>query len=220
METAVTTVLMDQRAAHPATLPVRRRAALRALLATIKAYDAYTGGHSERVANYGGTIAEQLALDPGEVDVIRKAGYVHDIGKICLPEWLLNKPGPLNKDEVNLFKRHPVMGANILSGRRGMDAVVPAVLHHHERWDGAGYPAGLSGEAIPLAARIVFVADAYDAMTSNRPYGRVLNPHEAMKELERCGGAEFDPTVVSALVMAEAAGSLGHETGGIEKLLA
>jgi putative nucleotidyltransferase with HDIG domain len=216
----LSTVLIDQRASRPATRPVRRRVALRALLATIKAYDAYTGGHSERVAHYGGTIAEQLALDPEDVDVVRKAGYVHDIGKICLPEWVLNKPGPLNKDELDLVKRHTVMGANILSGRPGMDAVVPAVLHHHERWDGAGYPAGLSGEDIPLAARIVFVADAYDAMTSNRPYGRVMTQDEAMKELQRSGGAEFDPGVVNALVMAGASEALGNETGGIEKLLA
>jgi putative nucleotidyltransferase with HDIG domain len=219
METDSRTVLIDQRAPRTATRPVRRRAALRALLATIKAYDAYTGGHSERVAHYAGTIAERLGLDIAHVDVIRKAGYVHDIGKICLPEWVLNKPGPLNKEERELIRRHPGMGANILSGRRGMDEIVPAVLHHHERWDGAGYPAGLAGEDIPREARIVFVADAYDAMTSNRPYGRVLTSDEAAEELERCAGAEFDPRVVEALVTARASGAFTHEIGNIQKLL-
>jgi putative nucleotidyltransferase with HDIG domain len=214
------TILIDQRATRPATRPVRRRAALKALLATIKAYDAYTGGHSERVARYAGIIAASLGLDGDRTDVIRKAGYVHDIGKICLPEWILNKPGPLNEEERELIMKHPAMGASILSGRRGMDDVVPAVLHHHERWDGAGYPTGLAGDDIPLEARIVFVADAYDAMTSNRPYGRVLTPDEAAVELERCSEAEFDPQIVDALLLAGGTDSLDDAPAGIEKLLA
>jgi putative nucleotidyltransferase with HDIG domain len=216
----LSTVFVDQRAPRATTRPRRPRAALRALLATIKAYDAYTGGHSERVAHYAGAIAERLGLDHEFVDVVRKSGYVHDIGKICLPEWVLNKPGPLSSEERELVKKHPAMGAKILSGRRGMDAVVPAVLHHHERWDGGGYPSGLTGEAIPLEARIVFVSDAFDAMTSNRPYGRVLTPAEAVVELERCSGADFDPTVVEALTGAWAEGALDHWTGNVHKLLA
>jgi putative nucleotidyltransferase with HDIG domain len=214
------TILIEQRNFRSATRPVRRRAALKALLATIKAYDAYTGGHSERVAGYAGILATRLGLDSETTDVIRKAGYVHDIGKICLPEWVLNKPGPLNEEERELIKKHPAMGASILSGRRGMDGVVPAVLHHHERWDGDGYPTGLAGDDIPLEARIVFVADAYDAMTSNRPYGRVLTPEEAVVELERCSEAEFDPEVVNALLAAASADALGDAPGGIERLLA
>jgi putative nucleotidyltransferase with HDIG domain len=216
----LSTVVLDTRATRAATRPRRPRAALKALLATIKAYDAYTGGHSERVAHYAGTIAERLGLDAELVDLARKAGYVHDIGKICLPEWVLNKLGPLSDDERELVKRHPEMGAKILTGRRGMDAVVPAVLHHHERWDGTGYPHGLAGEAIPLGARIVFVADAFDAMTSNRPYGRVLSHDEAVAELERCARADFDPEVVAAMVSAKTLGSLDHTDGNVSKLLA
>jgi putative nucleotidyltransferase with HDIG domain len=216
----LSTVVVEQRVPRTTTRPRRPRAALKALLATIKAYDAYTGGHSERVAHYGGAIAERLGVDHEQVDVVRKAGYVHDIGKICLPEWILHKPGPLTNEESELVKKHPAMGARILSGRRGMDDVVPAVLHHHERWDGAGYPNGLSGEDIPLNARIIFASDAFDAMTSNRPYGRVLTTEEAVVELERWSGADFDPTVVAALVEAIAAGDLDHWKVDIHKLLA
>jgi putative nucleotidyltransferase with HDIG domain len=216
----LSTVVTGERAPRTTARPRRPRAASRALLATIKAYDAYTGGHSERVAHYAGAIGERLGLDLDHVDIVRKAGYVHDIGKICLPERILNKPGPLSADERELIQKHPAMGARILTGRRGMEAVVPAVLHHHERWDGAGYPSGLSGEAIPLNARIVFVSDAFDAMTSNRPYGRVLTTDEAVRELQRYSGSDFDPAVVNALVEARERGDLDSWTHNIQDLLA
>ena len=215
----MTTAVIDQRRTRVAVRPRRTRAAMRALLTTIRAYDAYTGGHSERVAHYSGTVAARLGLGSDRIEIAQKAGYVHDIGKICLPEWVLSKPGPLNAEERALIKRHPAMGARIISGRPAMETVVPAVLHHHERWDGKGYPDGLVGEAIPLEARLVFVADAFDAMTSNRPYGRVLTPEEAVVELERCAGADFDPTVVAALIEARTAGALEEPQLDINRLL-
>jgi putative nucleotidyltransferase with HDIG domain len=216
----LSSILVDHRVTRAPTRARRPRAALRALLATIRAYDAYTGGHSERVAHYAGAIAAEMGLEEELADTVRKAGYVHDIGKICLPEWILNKPGPLSNDERKLVMKHPEMGAKILTGRRGMDSVVPAVLHHHERWDGDGYPSGLAAEDIPLEARIVFVSDAFDAMTSNRPYGRVLSIEEAVVELRRCAGSDFDPNVVDALMRARGVGNFDDTKDSIERLLA
>jgi len=159
--------------------------------------DRYTAGHSDRVTEYGGLVAERLGLPPGETEFVRQSGLMHDIGKIgCRTN--LNKPGKLTQEEYEIFKAHPVYGKDILDPITFLQPLIPGVHLHHERWDGQGYPLGLRGEKIPLQARILAVADTYDAMTSDRAYRRAL-PHEvAMAELERCVGSQFDPMCVES----------------------
>ncbi|MBW8742595.1 MAG: HD domain-containing protein, partial [Acidobacteria bacterium] len=125
----------------------------------------------------------------------RLAGSLHDLGKLAIPEEILRKPGQLADSERLVLERHPQIGFRMLDSL-GVDPVADIVLHHHERWDGAGYPDGLRGDAIPLGARIIFVADAYDAMTSDRVYRARLSRDEALAELERCSGTQFDPAIV------------------------
>jgi diguanylate cyclase (GGDEF)-like protein len=160
--------------------------------------DAYTGSHSERVAELSARIADRLGLSREEVEFTRLAASLHDLGKLAIPEDILRKPGPLTDAERLVLERHPQIGFRMLE-TLGVSPVADSVLHHHERWDGAGYPDGLPEHKIPLGARIIFVADAYDAMTSDRVYRNRLSPLEAMAELERCAGTQFDPGVVEAL---------------------
>ena len=173
-------------------------AVLGSLVAAVNDHDAYTGGHSYRTADYASGIARSLGYSPAEVKVIRQAALVHDIGKIGIPNRILSKDYELTDDERDLLRLHPVMGANILARMPGTARLIPIVLHHHERWDGRGYPDGLSGTRIPVESRIILVADAYDAMTTERPYGRVLDPDEAMDEISRFTGTQFDPLMVDA----------------------
>jgi HD-GYP domain-containing protein (c-di-GMP phosphodiesterase class II) len=133
------------------------------------------------------------------IELTRLAASLHDLGKLAIPEEILRKPGPLTGPERLVLERHPQIGHRMLESL-GVDPVADWVLHHHERWDGAGYPDGLAGEAIPLGARIIFVADAFDAMTSDRVYQSRLSTEEALAELERCAGTQFDPELVAALV--------------------
>ena len=175
---------------------------LEVLLTTIDDYDAYTGGHSERVARYAAQIGRLLGLSYATVELIRRAAFVHDIGKILIPDSIVNKPGKLTDEERDIVRLHPELGARMLARRPVMRALAPIVLHHHERWDGDGYPDGLAGIGIPIESRVIFVADAFDAMTSERPYGRVLSYKEAGAELSRCAGADFDPQVVRAMRLA------------------
>jgi putative nucleotidyltransferase with HDIG domain len=182
--------------------PQDKKRVLEVLLATIDDYDAYTGGHSHRVARYASHLARLLGLSYPTVELVRQAAFVHDIGKIFIPDWIVQKNGPLNDEERSIIEMHPELGARMLERRPAMRALAPVVLHHHERWDGGGYPDGLAGSAIPVESRIIFVADAFDAMTSARPYGRVLTPQEAGAELRRCAGKDFDPQVVRAMRLA------------------
>jgi diguanylate cyclase (GGDEF)-like protein len=175
----------------------RFRAGL-ALANVVDARDSFARGHAERVAAIAARIARRLGLSDDEVELARLAGQLHDLGKVAVPEQILRKPGPLDAVEREAVERHPQIGYRMLE-QMGADAVALWVLHHHERWDGAGYPKGLAGEEIPLGARIVFVADAYDAMVSERPYGTRLRPGEALAELERHAGVQFDPRIVAAL---------------------
>ncbi|HWH06526.1 MAG TPA: diguanylate cyclase [Gaiellaceae bacterium] len=168
------------------------------LARAVDARDAYTGSHSERVADLAARLAGRLGLDREQVELTRLAGSLHDLGKLAIPEEILRKPGPLSETERLVLERHPQIGFRMLESL-GVDPVADWVLHHHERWDGTGYPDGLPGDDIPLGARIIFVADAYDAMTSDRVYRDRLSDDEAIEELERCGGTQFDPTVVAAL---------------------
>jgi putative nucleotidyltransferase with HDIG domain len=173
--------------------------ALDRLVAAVSGHDDYTGGHSCRVADYVSGLASLLGMSAVETALVRRAALVHDIGKIAVPDHILRKRGPLTDDELELVKLHPVIGAGMLSRIAGMEALVPIVLHHHERWDGLGYPQGLSGVDIPIASRMIFVADAYDAMTSRRPYGPTLTPEDALAELRRSAGQQFDPLMVDKM---------------------
>jgi diguanylate cyclase (GGDEF)-like protein/putative nucleotidyltransferase with HDIG domain len=167
------------------------------LARAVDARDVYTGSHSSRVAELAAQIAERLGLPPEEIELTRLAGSLHDLGKLAIPEEILRKPGPLTDAERLVLERHPQIGYRMLESL-GVDPVASWVLHHHERWDGTGYPDGLPGEEIPLGARIIFVADAYDAMTSDRVYRSRLTEEDALLELERCADSQFDPAVVHA----------------------
>jgi response regulator RpfG family c-di-GMP phosphodiesterase len=170
------------------------RQTIEGLARAIDKMDRYTAGHSERVATYATYLAVRLGLPPDTVEVVRQSALMHDIGKIgCAMN--LNKPGKLTQDEYEVFKRHPAYGKDILDPIRFLHPLVPGVHLHHERWDGRGYPLGLRGQGVPLIARIIAVADTYDAMTSDRAYRRAL-PHEvALGEIDRCSGSQFDPEV-------------------------
>jgi diguanylate cyclase (GGDEF)-like protein len=184
-----------RRLAHGPDRAARFRAAA-SLAKAVDARDTYTGSHSTRVAELGAWIAARLGLDAEQIELTRLAGSLHDLGKLAIPEEILRKPGPLTPPERLVVERHSQIGYRMLESLE-VDPVADWVLHHHERWDGTGYPNGLAGEEIPLGARIIFVADAYDAMTSDRAYRGRLTPQEAVAELERCAGTQFDPEIVS-----------------------
>ena len=166
------------------------------LAKAIDKMDRYTSGHSDRVAIYATFLAVELGLSPRDVEVVRQSALMHDIGKIgCVLN--LNKPGKLTNDEYEVFKKHPVYGRDILDPIKFLHPLIPGVHLHHERWDGRGYPLKLKGDEIPIIARIIAVADTYDAMTSDRSYRRAL-PHEvAITEIERCSSTQFDPDVAA-----------------------
>jgi diguanylate cyclase (GGDEF)-like protein len=172
---------------------------VQALASAVDARHPTTVGHAEGVARVAAAIAAQLGLEPSRVEDLRVAGLLHDVGKIGVSEEILVKEGPLTPSEWEEIRRHPEMGHRMLSGSR-LDVLRPWVLHHHERLDGTGYPQGLAGEEIPYEARILAVADAYDAMVHDRPYRSAISREEALAELERCAGTQFDPDVVTALV--------------------
>ena len=173
--------------------------AIRALAATLDARDPYTAGHSERVSALSVLIGRQMGLDAAELDVLRLGALLHDIGKIGLSDAILRKPGPLTAEEYDQLKRHPGQGARILRQVPFLAPHIPIVELHHERPDGRGYPFGLHADEIPIAARIVHVADAFDAITSARAYRPARGTTEAIAELRRCSGTEFDPRSVEAL---------------------
>lgn len=166
------------------------------LAKAIDKMDRYTAGHSERVAIYATFLAERIGLPKEEVEIVRQSALMHDIGKIgCVLN--LNKTGKLSQEEYEIFKKHPGYGKDILDPIKFLHPLIPGVYLHHERWDGRGYPLGLEGDNIPLIARIIAVADTYDAMTSDRAYRRAL-PHEvAVAEIERCARTQFDPDLAN-----------------------
>jgi diguanylate cyclase (GGDEF)-like protein/putative nucleotidyltransferase with HDIG domain len=176
-----------------------RLKAAASLAHAVDARDAYTGRHSYVVAQLSARVASLLGLDAEEVELVRLAGSLHDLGKLAIPEEILRKPGPLSDAELLVLRRHPQIGFRMLRSL-GVEPVSTWVLHHHERWDGRGYPHGLGGEDIPLGSRILFVADAYDAMTSDRIYQEHVAHEDAVAELERCAGTQFDPQVVAVFV--------------------
>jgi putative nucleotidyltransferase with HDIG domain len=174
--------------------------AVESLNATVDAKDPYTAGHSQRVQRIAIALGEELGLGREQLEILRFAGLFHDIGKIGVPDAILTKPDRLTELEFEIVKRHPDDGARIVGRLHQLDAVVPAVLHHHERWDGKGYPHGLHGDGIPLEAAIVGLADAVDAMTTDRPYSAARSLEEATDEVVRNRGTQFAPAVVDAFV--------------------
>ena len=168
----------------------------------LEAKDAYTRGHSERVGAWSRRTAALLGLPSPEAEMVGQAGLLHDIGKIGVPEAVLRKRAGLEPDEWVLMRQHPVTGAQIVAPFEFFAAGALVIRHHHERWDGSGYPDGLAGDAIPLGARIVAVADVYDALTSDRPYRKALGPGAALEHLAAAAGRTLDADAVAAFVEA------------------
>ena len=173
---------------------------LAALCAAIEARDPYTRGHSTRTAELAVALAERLQWSPAQLGALRLGGLLHDIGKLVVSEQVLRKAGPLEPIELDAIRRHPVAGAQLLEPIRDARPALPCVLFHHERWDGNGYPLGRAGDEIPLEARVLAVADAFDAMTTPRPYRRALSPSDALAEILRCAGTQFDPQLALMFV--------------------
>jgi hypothetical protein len=183
-----------ERAAHQATI--------RALVQAVDIKDRYTRGHSERVGHASVMIARELGMERERLEVLRFAGILHDVGKLGVPTRVLRKDGPLTAEERRVIELHPEYGHEMVHGIGFLGEARGAILHHHERLDGSGYPYGLAGAQIPEFARVVAVADAFDAMTSTRSYRRARPVESAVRELERCAGTQFDPAMVSAFVRA------------------
>ena len=174
----------------------------------IEKRDPYTGGHTQRVTLYSSAIAKYLQLNPMERKWLKIASVLHDIGKIGIEDQILRKPNRLSSEEFNIIKRHSDMGAEIIEHIRQLREIVPGVKYHHEMMNGKGYPDGLKGESIPLLAKIVAVADTYDAMTTNRPYRKALEKEAAIEELKKCSGTQFDSQVVEAFIEAHQKGEV------------
>ncbi|MDY0340168.1 MAG: HD-GYP domain-containing protein [Coriobacteriia bacterium] len=170
---------------------------VRSLVTAIEAKDPYTKGHSERVADYSRKVAERMGMSHADVDLLERAALLHDIGKIGISLDTLVSPDELTPEELSAIRQHPALGSNLVADVEFLNDIVGIVRHHHERYDGAGYPDGLAGERIPLLARILAVADSYDAMTSNRAYRPRLSRTEAREELHRVAGSQLDSEIVS-----------------------
>ncbi|MBT0665540.1 HD-GYP domain-containing protein [Geobacter pelophilus] len=173
---------------------------IQSMAAAIDTNSTYSNGHSARVAGFAVKIGRAMGLCQDELDTLERAALLHDIGSIYIPDHVWRKEGPLTVEEQSLVRQHPVLGAEILDSVTSLKQESQAILHHHERYDGTGYPYGLKGLAIPLESRILAVADAFDAMTSERPYRSVLNMRDALEELYSNAGNQFDPRVVEGFL--------------------
>jgi HD-GYP domain-containing protein (c-di-GMP phosphodiesterase class II)/CHASE2 domain-containing sensor protein len=191
----------------------------RALAKAVDFRDRYTRGHSERVAHLSVGIAGELGLNKDEIEIVQRAAILHDLGKIGVSDIVLRKPGRLTAEEFALIRTHAAKGYDILSATPSFEALLPGIRHHHERYDGMGYPDGLAGKDIPLLARIIAAADAFDAMTSDRPYRRALPMARARKELIAGAGTQFEPVVVQALLKYLAKRKLAREAGAVPPAL-
>ncbi|RLE36630.1 MAG: hypothetical protein DRJ61_00415 [Acidobacteria bacterium] len=181
---------------------------IRTLAAAIDAKDPYTRGHSERVSSYSLAIARHLGLGSDEVFRVRIAAILHDVGKLGIREGILNKPGGLTEEEFAIMKQHPEIGSQIMAPIRALKDILPGIRNHHETWDGRGYPDGLSGEEIPLVARIIGAADTFDAMTTTRPYQKAATLDFVLEKMREMSGNRFAPPVVKALLAAVEAGDI------------
>lgn len=181
---------------------------IKAITNSIEARDPYTRGHSERVALYAKIIAGELNWDEDQMELIDWGGMLHDVGKIGIPDSILNKPGKLSGDEFDYIKMHPLIGAHIVRGISFLESSIPYILEHHERFDGRGYSRGLAGEDISLKGRVLAVADAFDAMTSDRPYRKALKLEDAFDEIVKNRGTQFDPQMVDAFEQAFLSGRI------------
>jgi putative nucleotidyltransferase with HDIG domain len=179
------------------------------LTRAIEARDPYTRGHSSRVTDMAEAVARALGWSEERIASLRVGGPLHDIGKLAVSDEVLCKEGRLDDDELAQIREHPKIGAKLLLRVTALREAIPYVLYHHERWDGTGYPSGKRGEEIPVEARVLAIADAFDAMTSDRPYRNALSREDALAEVERCAGTQFDPMI--ARVFLEV---FGHDTAG------
>ena len=164
----------------------------------VDARDSSTANHSQVVSLLAEAIGRELALDPEFVEQLKLGGLLHDLGKIGVPDAILQAPRRLTDEEFDVIKRHPEIGHSLLEGL-GIEPIETWILHHHEHWDGSGYPHGLAGGEIPLGARIILVADAFEAMTADRPYRQAMPTAAALEELRDKAGTQFDPTIVEAM---------------------
>jgi HD-GYP domain-containing protein (c-di-GMP phosphodiesterase class II) len=183
---------------------------LAALASALAARDPLTAAHSARVTSLADRLALWLGWDKRQLRALVVAGPLHDIGKVMISQAILRKRGPLAPDELAEIRTHPSAGARLIGPIWPAQEALPYVLYHHERWDGGGYPTGRSGTEIPEEARLLAVVDAFDAMTSTRPYRRALPTWRALAEIERCAGTQFDPTLASAFLDAWDAGALSN----------
>jgi diguanylate cyclase (GGDEF)-like protein/putative nucleotidyltransferase with HDIG domain len=177
-----------------------RRDAVEVLALALLERDHYTGEHSESVVEMAASVARGLGHGTAEVERVRAAALLHDVGKVGIPDAILNKPGPLTDEERKVMAEHTVIGERILRGIPGFAPIASIVRHEHERWDGKGYPDGISGEQIPIGSRIILACDAYHAMTSDRPYRKRMSHEDAIEEISRHIGTQFDPAVTAALI--------------------
>jgi putative nucleotidyltransferase with HDIG domain len=175
-------------------------ATLAALAAALEAKDAYTNDHAGQIADLAGAVCDQLGFAPADARIVRLGALLHDIGKIGIPEEILHKPSELSEEEMRLMQEHPEIGARILEPVPYFADLVPLVRSSHERYDGTGYPSGLTGESIPLGSRVIAVCDAFHAMTEDRVYRQALDLDQATLEIERCAGTQFDPVCARALL--------------------
>jgi putative two-component system response regulator len=166
----------------------------------IEGRDRYTRGHVDRVTTYAKWLAQELRWPPDHLRILEFGARLHDIGKVTVPDQILNKPGPLNDEEWTIMRRHPMVGARILRDISHLQPAMPYILYHHERWDGSGYPEGLSGREIPIEARLLAIADVYDAVTTNRPYHPPQRYHEVIELLKSESGKHFDPDLVPIFI--------------------
>ena len=176
------------------------REVIRSLAKAVEAKDSYTKGHSDQVAYYSVKLGRSLGLTSEELDELHWSGIVHDVGKIGIPDDILNKPGKLTDEEFEIMKRHPVIGREILSQIESLKDIMPIIYHHHERIDGRGYPEHIKGDSIPFLSKVISVVDAYDAMTSDRAYRRAMDPKKAVSILESGSGTQWEPDLVDTWI--------------------